>query len=86
MGEVYLAHDNLLDRRVALKFLLEADPDPASRERFVREARSAVAIDHPYICKMYETGEFQGNAFIAMEFIEGETLSRRLAAGPLAWA
>ena len=86
MGLVYLAHDTWLDRRVALKSLPEvAQRDPVARERFIREARSAAAIDHPYVCKIYEAGEFEGEAFIAMEFVEGDTLEYRLRAGPLPW-
>src|SRR5512139_1237873 len=84
MGEVYLARDSILDRRVALKFLPdELEGDPRVRERFLREAKSAAALDHPFICKIYETGESQGKAFIAMEFIEGRTLRDRIEQEPV---
>lgn len=86
MGEVFLAYDASLDRKIALKFLAEtSQDDPAARGRFVREARAAASIDHPYICKIYEAGECDGRAFIAMELIEGCTLSERLRSGPLSW-
>jgi serine/threonine protein kinase/tetratricopeptide (TPR) repeat protein len=86
MGEVYLAYDGALDRKIALKFLSESlQNDPGARRRFVREARIAAAIDHPYICKIYEAGEWAGRAFIAMEFLEGNTLAERLRSGPIPW-
>jgi serine/threonine protein kinase/tetratricopeptide (TPR) repeat protein len=84
MGEVYLAHDTILDRKVALKFLPEElEGDARTEERFLREAKSAAALDHPFICKIYETGEWHGKAFIAMEYIEGKTLEDRMGQAPL---
>jgi tetratricopeptide (TPR) repeat protein/predicted Ser/Thr protein kinase len=84
MGDVHLAHDTRLDRRVALKFLPdEMQLDPVALKRQLREAKFAAALDHPYICKVYEIGEADGKNFIAMEHIEGKTLAVRLAAGPL---
>ena len=84
MGEVYLARDALLDRKVALKFLPdELEGDPRTRDRFVREAKSAAALDHPFICKIYEAGEWRGKAFIAMEYIEGQTLQDRIEQEPV---
>ncbi|NPV82540.1 MAG: protein kinase [Candidatus Aminicenantes bacterium] len=84
MGQVYLARDTILERRVALKFLSdELEKDPHFRERFLREAKSAAALDHPFICKIYETGEHEGRAFIAMEYIEGETLKDRMEREPI---
>jgi serine/threonine protein kinase/tetratricopeptide (TPR) repeat protein len=84
MGEVFLAEDTLLGRKVALKFLAkDAIKDPVARGRFLREAKSAAAIDDPFICKIYETGEVDGEPFIAMEYIEGESLSARIAREPM---
>jgi eukaryotic-like serine/threonine-protein kinase len=84
MGEVYLAHDAKLDRQVAIKFLPEAmHKDPRARERFLREAKAAAALDHPFICKVFEAGEFQGRSYIVMEYIEGKSLRDRIAEGPL---
>jgi eukaryotic-like serine/threonine-protein kinase len=84
MGEVYLARDSVLDRKVALKFLPdELEGDPRTRDRFVREAKSAAALDHPFICKIYETGEHRGKTFIAMEYIEGQTLKDRIEQEPV---
>lgn len=61
MGEVFLAEDTVLGRKVALKFpAKEATADPVARGRFLREAKSAAAIDDPFICKVYETGEVDG--------------------------
>ncbi len=84
MGEVFLAEDTVLGRKVALKFLAkEAIADPVARGRFLREAKSAAAIDDPFICKIYETGEVDGEPFIAMEYIEGESLGARIERGPM---
>ncbi|MGA2263578.1 MAG: protein kinase [Acidobacteriota bacterium] len=84
MGEVFLADDVSLERKVALKFLPESmQTDPDARLRFLREAKAAAKLDHPLITRVYDTGEAEGKAFIVMEYVAGETLSARLARGPL---
>ena len=84
MGEVYLAYDTSLDRKVAIKILPESfQQDETARKRFLREARSAAALDHPFICNIHEVFEFEGKDFIVMEYVEGETLKERLGQGPI---
>ena len=84
MGEVYLAEDTRLRRKVALKVLpTESVADERAKTRLVREARAAAALDHTNICAVYEIGEAQGLSFIAMQYVEGETLAERLKRKPL---
>src|SRR5438067_2498761 len=83
MGEVYLAEDTRLDRRVALKLLPPAlISDEQAKRRLLREAKSAATLDHPNICAIYEIGEESGRSFIAMQFVDGETLAARIAHKP----
>ena len=84
MGEVFLADDTSLHRKVALKFLPpEMQQDAAARKRFLREAHSAAALDHPYICHINEVAESDGRDFIVMEYVEGQSLKDRLGKGLL---
>jgi len=85
MGEVFLVEDTSLDRKVALKVLRGLQHEnKIARKRFLREAKSAAALDHPFICKIYEIGRTDvGTPFIAMEYVEGRTLKQKIEGGPL---
>jgi len=84
MGEVYLAQDTSLNRKVAVKFLPDAlHQDEVAGKRFLREAQAAAALDHPFICKIYEAGEIENTAYIVMEYVEGTTIREKIAENPL---
>ena len=84
MGEVYRARDTRLDRTVALKVLVQHLGDtPEMRQRFEREARSVSSFNHPNICALYDIGNQDGTDFLVMEYLEGETLAKRIERGPL---
>ena len=83
MGVVYEAYDERLQRTIALKMMLNLEPDETARKRFWREARAAASVNHPNVCQIYDVGEESGNLFITMELLEGEPLTGHLARGPL---
>jgi serine/threonine protein kinase len=84
MGEVYRARDTRLDRTVAVKVLPAFLADDAQfRKRFDREARAIARLDHPNICALYDVGEHDGTSYLVMQYLEGETLERRLTKGAL---
>jgi eukaryotic-like serine/threonine-protein kinase len=84
MGVVYAAYDDRLGRPVAIKMIKGAIVEPEARDRLRREARSAASVNHPAICQLYEIGEEQGELFLAMELLQGESLASRIARGTLA--
>jgi serine/threonine protein kinase len=83
MGTVYLAHDTVLDRRVALKVPRFDPGDAEAAARFLREARAAATLDHPGLCPVHDADEADGRLFLTMAHVEGEPLSELLRAGPL---
>ncbi|HVK76640.1 MAG TPA: alpha/beta fold hydrolase, partial [Kofleriaceae bacterium] len=83
MGTVYLGHDRMLDRPVALKFIAGAEPDPRARERFLDEARAIARLHHPNVVGIYRIGVTEGRPYLAYELVDGEPLHR--LARPMPW-
>jgi len=84
MGEVYRARDTRLERTVAIKILpAQFSSDPVRKQRFEREAKTISSLNHPHICVLYDVGHQDGNDYLVMECVEGETLAMRLGKGPL---
>jgi hypothetical protein len=85
MREVFLAEDTRLDRKAAIKFLpADLAHDPERRQRFLTEAKAASALNHPHVCVVYDVGETDdGLPFIAMEFVEGQSLAALVKQGPI---
>ena len=85
MGEVFLAEDTRLERKAAIKFLpAEMAADTERRQRFLNEARAASALNHPHVCVVYDVAESDdAQLFIAMEFVEGQSLEALVKQGPL---
>ncbi|NDQ55461.1 MAG: serine/threonine protein kinase [Acidipila sp.] len=84
MGEVYRAKDTRLDRIVAVKVLpSELANDPEKRQRFEREARSISTLSHPHICTLHDIGQQDGVDYLVLEYLEGETLEKKLEKGSL---
>src|SRR5262245_25500802 len=83
MGVVYAAHDERLDRPVAIKRIRPGLGDGHERERLWREARASASISHPNVCQLYEIEEDSDGLFLTMELLEGEPLAARMARGPV---
>ncbi|HNI59466.1 MAG TPA: serine/threonine-protein kinase, partial [Pseudomonadota bacterium] len=83
MGAVYLGHDMLLDRAIAVKFISSLNPDAVSREQFLTEARAAARLQHPNVVTVYRVGEIDGRPYIIQEYLRGESLERMKK--PLPW-
>jgi len=84
MGVVYSAYDDRLGRPIAIKMIKTAVSDPSARTRLAREARSAASVNHPSICQLYEIGEDEGELYLAMELLQGESLATRVSRGSVA--
>jgi TolB-like protein len=83
MGSVFVAHDPRLERDVALKVIRKDSADPDAADRLLREARAAARVNHPNVCQIFEAGVHEGEPYLVMELLEGESLARRLERGPM---
>src|SRR5262249_53060433 len=83
MGQVFLAPDTFLDRRVAVKFLTASESTPAARQRFFVEARAVARLQHPNVVTLYRAGEEQGQRYLVSEYVSGQSLERLKK--PLPW-
>src|SRR5580700_5470321 len=83
MGLVFRAWDERLHRKVAVKLLKDDYKMPAMRERFLQEARTASGLNHPNICTIFDIGEQDGDPYLVMELLKGETLRARILTGPM---
>src|SRR6185295_18587724 len=83
MGQVYLAQDITLGRRVALKLIRRSVMQSGGVERFLEEARATASFNHPHIVTLHAVGEHDGRPYLALEYLDGESLRARLEAGPL---
>src|ERR1700676_2188676 len=84
MGEVFRARDTRLGRDVAIKILkFDRGDQPKLRQRFELEGRAVSRLNHPHICSLFDVGEHEGLLYLVMEYLEGETLAKRLKRGPL---
>jgi serine/threonine protein kinase len=83
MGVVYAAHDDRLDRAVAIKRIRDAANDAGLRERLLREARAAASLSHPNVCHVYELAEEESELYLVMELLTGESLADRIAREPV---
>src|SRR5437773_3989886 len=83
MGQVFLAHDTLLDRPVAVKFIASLEPDTMARERFLVEARAIARLQHPNVVAVHRAGEVSGQPYLVSEFVRGQSLDR--LGVPLPW-
>ncbi len=81
MGEVFKARDTRLDRAVAIKILPSTDPE--LKARFEREAKAIASLQHPHICTLHDVGHQAGTDYLVMEYLEGETLDKKIARGPI---
>src|SRR5262249_10374087 len=83
MGDVYLAHDEVLDRAVTVKVIRGIEPDPSAKDRFMLEARAAARLQHPNVLTVYRVGELDGRPYLVTEYLPGTTLAE--IPSPMEW-